>query len=346
MHRHSPSPNIKHRRGKYACTKLCTCQLCGYCWYLPIQHRAQNCEFYQQLKGLEDGLNALDEDQPPSKYVRLDVRSPYRYPNTQAQTLATISGPSNNQEPHTQHQAGRISPFPTPSRTLDSFFTPRVPAECFWSSSGSEQGSPAKHGEASEITGAKAELELSLAKLDVHAPASPTSSLTNDDDEALPPHIIRIRRSDDERQPPPSCLTQANARGSQPTPSPPPHTEDQQVYVKTTGPKREPEEYIETIEPKIEPEIVPSCPASPTTQTPPQDMQTYLKSLERNRLSTSAVTMEMVLALPETHRGLEEAVARGTVAECDSQVSLLLRSCRLLGRPVCREIMLNIFCDH
>jgi hypothetical protein len=66
-------------------------------------------------------LDTLDEDQPPSKYVRLDIRSPYRYSNTQAQTLATISGPSNNQEPHTQHQAGRISPFPTPSRTLDSF---------------------------------------------------------------------------------------------------------------------------------------------------------------------------------------------------------------------------------
>ena len=185
-----------------------------------------------------------------SKYVRLDVRSPYRYPNTQAQTLATISGPSNNQEPHTQHQAGRISPFPTPSRTLDSFFTPRVPVECFWSSSGSEQGSPAKHGEASENTGAKAELELSLAKLDVHASASPTSSLTDDDDEALPPHIIRIRRSDDERQPSPSCLTQANARGSQPTPAPPPHTEDQQVYVKTKGPKESPRNISRLLSPK------------------------------------------------------------------------------------------------
>jgi hypothetical protein len=80
------------------------------------------------------------------------------------------------------------------------------------------------------------------------------------------------------------------------------------VYVKTKGPKREPEEYIETIEPKIESEIVPSCPTSPTTQTPPQDMQTYLKSLKRDRLSTSAVTLEMVIALPEMRRGLEEAV--------------------------------------
>jgi hypothetical protein len=110
--------------------------------------------------------------------------------------------------------------------------------------------------------------------------------------------------------------------------------------------KKEPEEYIETIEPKIEPKIVPSCPAPPTTQTPPLDMQAYLESLERNRLSNSSVTMEMVLALPETRRGLEEAVARGSVAEFDSQVSLLLRSCRLLGRPVCREIMLNLFRDH
>ena len=75
-------------------------------------------------------------------------------------------------------------------------------------------------------------------------------------------------------------------------------------------------------------------------------MQTYLKSLERDRLSTSAVTMELVIALPETRRALEQEVAGGTVAEFDSQVSLLLRSCRLLGRPVCREIMLNIFRDH
>jgi hypothetical protein len=137
-------------------------------------------------------LDTLDDDQPPSKYVRLDIRSPYRFPSTQAQTLAIISSPTSNQEPHTSHQTGRISPFPTPSRIHDSFFTPRSPAECFWSSSGSEQGSPAKHGEASENTGAKAELELSIVRLDVHAPASPVSSLT--DDEVLPPHIIRRAR--------------------------------------------------------------------------------------------------------------------------------------------------------
>jgi hypothetical protein len=162
--------------------------------------------------------------------------------NSPAPTLAKISSATSNQEPHTSHQTGRISPFPTPSRKHDSFLTPRAPDECFWSSSGSEQGSPSKHGEASENTGTKAELELSLARLDFHAPTSPVSSLT--DDEVLPPYIIMIKKnseSDGERQPPPSCLTQTSTRGSQPTPSPPPRTEDQQGYVKTKEPKREPE---------------------------------------------------------------------------------------------------------
>ena len=203
-----------------------------------------------------------------------------------------------------------------------------------------------KHGETSEITGAKTELELSLAKLDVYTPDSSTSSLTDDDNEVLPPHIIVIRTSNDGKQPPPSSLTQANAKGSQPTLPPPPHTGDRQSCAETTGPKKEPEEYIKAIEPKVEPKIVPSCPAPPTTQTPPLDIQGYLETLEWNRLSNSSVTMEMVLALPETRRGLEEEVAGGPVAEFDSQVSLLLRSCRLLGRPVCREIMLNLFRDH
>ena len=180
----------------------------------------------------------------------------------------------------------------------------------------------------------KTELELSLAGLDFHRPTSPASSLT--DDEELPPHIIRIKNdseSDGERQPLPLCLTQTSPRGSQPTPSPPPRMEEQQ-------------EYIETEEPKREPEVAPTYPASPTTQTPPQDLQAYLMSLERDRLSTSNTTMGLVIALPETRRALEQAVAGGTVAEFDSQVSLLLRSCRLLGRAVCREIMLNTFHDH
>ena len=124
-----------------------------------------------------------------------------------------------------------------------------------------------KHGETSEITGAKTELELSLAKLDVYTPDSSTSSLTDDDNEVLPPHIIVIRRPDDGERPPPSSLTQANAKGSQPTLPPPPHTGDRQACAETTGPKKEPEEYIEAIEPKVEPKIVPSCPAPPNGHT-------------------------------------------------------------------------------
>jgi hypothetical protein len=185
-----------------------------------------------------------------------------------------------------------------------------------------------KHGETSEITGAKT--ELSLAKLDIYTPDTSTSSLTDDDNEGLPPHIIVIRRSDDGEQPPLS-LTQTNAKGSQPTLPPPPHTGDWQACAETTGPKKEPEEYIEVIEPKAEPKIVPSCPAPSTTQTPPLDIQAYLETLEWNRLSNSSVTMEMVLALPQTRRGLEEAVAGGSVAEFDSQISLLVCSCRCWG---------------
>ena len=58
--------------------------------------------------------------------------------------------------------------------------------------------------------------------------------------------------------------------------------------------------------------------------------------------------MEILLAFPQTRGGLEEAVAGGSlaVAEFDNQISLLLRSCRLFGRPVCREIMLNLFREH
>jgi hypothetical protein len=117
--------------------------------------------------------------------------------------------------------------------------------------------------------------------------------------------------------------------GSQPTPSPPPRVEEQQ-------------EHIEPEEPKREPEDTPTYPASPTTQAPSQSLQTYLMSLERD-ISTSNTTKRLVIALPETRRALEQAVDMGTIGELDGQVSLLLRSCHLLGRSVCREIMSNAF---
>ena len=123
-------------------------------------------------------------------------------------------------------------------------------------------------------------MELSLARLDFHPPTSPVSSLK--DDEKLPPHIIMIKNdseSDGERQPLPLCLTQTSPRRSQPTPSPPPRMEEQQ-------------EYIEAKEPKREPKVAPTYQASPTAQTPSQDLQAYLMSLERDHLSTSNTTME------------------------------------------------------
>jgi len=202
-----------------------------------------------------------------------------------------------------------------------------------------------KHGETSEIIGAKT--ELSLAKLEIYTPDTSTSSLTDDDIENLPPHIIVISRPNKEEQQP-SSLIQSNARGSQPILSPPSQTEDRQACAETTGPKKEPEEYIEVAEPKAETKMVTSCPAPPTTPTPLLDTQGYLETLEWNRISKTPVTMEILLAFPQTRGGLEEAVAGGSlaVAEFDNQISLLLRSCRLLGRPVCREIMLNLFRDH
>jgi hypothetical protein len=334
-HRKSPSPKAKHRKGRNACSTMCRC-LCGYCWYLPIQHRSQNCASYQQVKELEDVLDILDE-QPPRKYLRLTRRLPHRHHNSQAQTLATIAGPSNNQEPYAQQQVNRSSPFPTPPKTLDTFLMPPIPAENFWSSSGSEE-TPVKHGEASEVTEIKT--ELSLEKLEIYTPDTSTDSLTDDDIGNLPPHIIVISRPNEEEQQPLS-LIQSNARGSQPILPPPSQTEDRQACAKTTGPKEEPEEYIEVAEPKAETKMVTSCPAPPTIPTPPLDTQGYLESLEWNRISKTPVTMEILLAFPQTRRGLEEAVAGGSsaVADFDNQISLLLRSCRLLGRPACREII-------
>ena len=193
-----------------------------------------------------------------------------------------------------------------------------------------------KYGEASEVTGIKT--ELSPEKLEIYTPDTSADSITDDDIGNLPPHIIVMSRPNEEEQ---QLL-------SQPILPPPSQTEDRQVCTKTTGPKEEPEEYIEVAEPKAETKMITSCPAPPTISTPPLDAQTYLESLEWNHMSKTPVSMEVLLDFPQTRRGLEDAVAGGSaaVADFDNQISLLLRSCRLLGRPVCREIMLNLFREH
>ena len=187
-----------------------------------------------------------------------------------------------------------------------------------------------KYGEASEVAGIKA--ELSPEKLEVYTPDTSADSITDHDIRNLPPHIIVISKPSEEEQ-------QLSSQPILPSPS---QTADLQICAKTTGPKEEPEEYIEVAEPKAETKVITSCP------TPPLDAQTYPECLEWNRMSKTPVSMEVLLDFPQTRRGLEDAVAGGSaaVADFDNQISLLLRSCRLLGRPVCREIMLNLFCEH
>ena len=332
-HRNSPSTRTKHRKGRNACSTMCRC-MCGYCWHLPAQHRSQNCTAYQQVKELEDVLDVIDE-QPPRKYLRLSGRFHNKHHNSQAQALSTIAGPSNNQEPHDQQQANRSSPFPTPPKTLDTFLMPPSPAENSWSSSGLEETS-VKCGEASEIAGIKA--ELSPEKLEVYTPDTSADSITDHDIRNLPPHIIVISKPSEEEQ-------QLSSQPILPSPS---QTADLQICAKTTGPKEEPEEYIEVAEPKAETKVITSCPVPPTTSTPPLNAESFLKCLEWNRMSKTAVSMEVLWNFPQTRRGMEDAMARGStaVADFDNQISLLLRSCRLLGRPVCREIMLNLFREH
>ena len=158
------------------------------CWHLPVQHEDQNCEFFAQVKNLDNVLDVFQDDQPPAKYVRLNDGSPYGSPNTQAQALTTSPSSTDTQVPCSSSYTGKVSPFPTPSRKHDSLLVSRNSDEYFWSrenSSGSEQESPWRHGEMPENARGKAELELSLAGLDCHRPTSPTSSLT--DDETLPP---------------------------------------------------------------------------------------------------------------------------------------------------------------
>ena len=193
-----------------------------------------------------------------------------------------------------------------------------------------------KCGEASEIAGIKA--ELSPGKLEVYTPDTSADSITDYDIRNLPPHIIVISKPSEEEQ-------QLSSQPILPSPS---QTADLQICAKTTGPKEEPEEYIEVAEPKAETKVITSCPVPPTTSTPPLNAESFLKCLEWNRMSKTAVSMEVLWNFPQTRRGMEDAMARGStaVADFDNQISLLLRSCRLLGRPVCREIMLNLFREH
>ena len=69
-------------------------------------------------------------------------------------------------------------------------------------------------------------------------------------------------------------------------------------------------------------------------------------SLEKEKLSQARLTLQHSIVLRNTREALAEAIVKGKVSELDSEVALFIRSLRLLGVGVCREILKKGFLGH
>ena len=78
---------------------------------------------------------------------------------------------------------------------------------------------------------------------------------------------------------------------------------------------------------------------STTTQLMPSSLQSYLLSLEDSKLSQTNIQIQHVIVLRKMREALEEAIVKDTVPNLDREVASFMRSLRLLGVGVCREII-------
>ena len=78
---------------------------------------------------------------------------------------------------------------------------------------------------------------------------------------------------------------------------------------------------------------------STTTQLVPSSLQSYLISLEDNKLSETNIQIQHAIVLRKMREALEEAIVKDTVPNLDREVASFMRSLRLHGVGVCREII-------
>jgi hypothetical protein len=78
---------------------------------------------------------------------------------------------------------------------------------------------------------------------------------------------------------------------------------------------------------------------STTTQVVRPSIQNYLTSLEDNKLSETSILIQHAIVLRKMREALEEAIVKDTVPNLNREVASFMRSLRLLGVGVCREIL-------
>ena len=78
---------------------------------------------------------------------------------------------------------------------------------------------------------------------------------------------------------------------------------------------------------------------STTTQVVRPSIQNYLTSLEDNKLSETSILIQHAIVLRKMREALEEAIVKDTVSDLNREVASFMRSLRLLGVGVCREIL-------
>ena len=117
-------------------------------------------------------------------------------------------------------------------------------------------------------------------------------------------------------------------------------------YVERTPIKSEPNESSEHNDTRYLGRPLGAWSPTPTTQTKPRSIQDFLKSLEIERLSEAQLSLEHSIVLCNTRQALAEAIYQGRVSELDNEVALFIRSLRLLGVGVCREILEKGFLGH
>ena len=76
-----------------------------------------------------------------------------------------------------------------------------------------------------------------------------------------------------------------------------------------------------------------------TTRTKRPSIQDFLTSLEVNKLSESRILLGHSIVLRRLRQALAEAIAKGRVSDLDREVASFMKSLRLLGVGVCREIL-------
>ena len=86
----------------------------------------------------------------------------------------------------------------------------------------------------------------------------------------------------------------------------------------------------------------------PTFTNPPKPrtIQEFLNSLESEKLSEAQLPFEHSIVLSNMCKALAGAICEDRVSELDSEVALFMRSLRLLGVAVCREILDKGFLGH